>query len=346
MGDLFETLLEGGFIWKIVGFLLLVCIVVSIFKKGSKQSGSGEAPSAPSAHYEPVIGDGDKTEVEAGYYRYQEDNQIVIERTEEQKRIFEQYFVVKNIKTTTCDSDLQKKAGTVRLISNLLLIPGIILGIIGAIKMDDSKALLAVGIILAIVGIVLKFVASSFKKRFEESIKVTVAPKKLMSDAEFEGLVKAKIDAMNVAQLGLERLGLDAEQVREINPIVLSDKVIKNTSLTVRNKNNNSLHSSTQHVTYLYFTDEQLFVYKIQFDMCCNMQEEWASEFFYKDICDVSSYTRKNVLKAEGFEFEYSTVSFEIIATNSKIGFDLDGDNENVDSIQAMKQKIRDKKSQ
>ena len=131
-----------------------------------------------------------------------------------------------------------------------------------------------------------------------------------------------------------------------INKMNDYDKVIKNTSLTVRNKNNNSLHSSTQHVTYLYFTDEQLFVYKIQFDMCCNMQEEWASEFFYKDICDVSSYTRKNVLKAEDFEFEYSTVSFEIIATNSKIGFDLDGDNENVDSIQAMKQKIRDKKSQ
>ena len=48
------------------------------------------------------IGDVDKTEVVSGYYRYQDDDQIVIKRTDEQQRIFEEYFVVRNIKTTTC----------------------------------------------------------------------------------------------------------------------------------------------------------------------------------------------------------------------------------------------------
>ena len=348
--DFLEKIFEGGSIWTVVIILAVVCIVVSIVKKSTKQSGSNNVSSNTYSNGvsdnsdDPVIGEGDKTEVQAGYYRYQDDNQIVIERTEEQKRILNEYFIVRNVKTTTCDSSLRKKAKLTKIISNLLLFPGIVLGVIGYFKED--KGFLAIGIIAALVGIILKFVASSFNKRFEESINVTVAPKKLMTDAEFEKLVDEKIKAMNVAQLGLEKLGLDIEQIKEINPIVLKDKVINNSSLTVRNKKNNSVHSSTQHVTYLYFTDEQLFVYKIQFDMCCNMQEEWASEFFYKDICDVSSYTRKNVLKAENVEYEYSLVSFEIIATNSKIGFDLDGANENVDSIQAMKQKIREKKSQ
>lgn len=290
------------------------------------------------------IGEVDKVERENGHYRYQDDKQVVIKRNEEQQRIKDEYFVVKNIETTTCDSSLKKKAKKFKVASSVMLWIGIILGAIGII--GDKTTLLVIGIISVIASIVCKIVNSKLLKKFQESIKVTVAPKKLMTDAEYEELVAKRIEAMNIGQVSLDKLGLDPDQVKEIQPIILKDKVIKDHSFRVKNKENGSLHSSTQHVTYLYFTDEQLFVYKIVFDMCCNMQEEWASEFFYKDICDVSSYTTKNVLAIDDFKFEYSTVSFEIIASNSKIGFDVDGDNENVGSIQAMKQKIRERKAQ
>lgn len=290
------------------------------------------------------IGEVDKVEREKGYYRYQNDNQVVIKRNEEQQRIKDEYFVVKNIETTTCDSLLKKKAKKIKAASSAMLWIGIILGAIGII--GDKTALLVIGIISVGASIVCRIVNSKLLKKFQDSIKVTVAPKKLMTDAEYEELVAKRIEAMNIGQVSLDKLGLDPDQVKEIQPIILKDKVIKDHSFRVKNKENGSLHSSTQHVTYLYFTDEQLFVYKIVFDMCCNMQEEWASEFFYKDICDVSSYTTKNVLAIDDFKFEYSTVSFEIIASNSKIGFDIDGDNENVGSIQAMKQKIRERKAQ
>lgn len=290
------------------------------------------------------IGEVDKVEREKGYYRYQNDNQVVIKRNEEQQRIKDEYFVVKNIETTTCDSLLKKKAKKIKAASSAMLWIGIILGAIGII--GDKTALLVIGIMSVVASIVCRIVNSKLLKKFQDSIKVTVAPKKLMTDAEYEELVAKRIEAMNIGQVSLDKLGLDPDQVKEIQPIILKDKVIKDHSFRVKNKENGSLHSSTQHVTYLYFTDEQLFVYKIVFDMCCNMQEEWASEFFYKDICDVSSYTTKNVLAIDDFKFEYSTVSFEIIASNSKIGFDIDGDNENVGSIQAMKQKIRERKAQ
>ena len=340
MEKLFEMLGENP-IWIFVIILAVVCIIVSsVKKKNPQQNANNKGVNAPAAN----IGDVDKTEVVSGYYRYQDDDQIVIKRSDEQQRIFEQYFVVKNIKTTTCDSSLKKKAKTISTVSNVLLWPGIILGAIGLI--GDKKALLVIGIIAVVSSIICRIVGSNTLKKFNDSIKVTVAPKKLMNDEEYEKLVDEKIESMNIAQLGLDRLGLDPDQVSDIHPIVLRDKVINENSLTVRNKEDRTVHSSTQHVTYLYFTDEQLFVYKIQFDMCCNMQDEWASEFFYKDICDVSSKTSRNVLKGDGFEFEYSTVSFNIIASNSQIGFDLDGDNENIGSIQAMKNKIREKKSQ
>ena len=367
MEKLFEMLGENP-IWIVVIILAVVCIIVSSTKKKNPQQNNGNGTSVGGNGTAGVntensnIGDMDKTEVVFGYYRYQDDDQIVIKRTNEQQRIFEEYFVVKNIKTTICESALKKKAKTLKIVFHILLWPGIILGAIGffgdktelgAIATGQNieaivfkTALGVIGVLAVIAAIVCKIWSSQTMKKFNASIKVSVAPKKLMTDEEFEQLVDAKIEAMNIAQLGLDKLGLDPDQVKEIHPIVLRDKVIDETSLTVRNKEDHSVHSSTQHVTYLYFTDEQLFVYKIQFDMCCNMQEEWASEFFYKDICDVSSYTSRNVLKADDLEFEYSTISFNIIASNSQIGFDLDGDNENVGSIQAMKQKIREKKAQ
>ena len=325
----------------IVGICLLLMIVLFIVTPKKRKQNNNQRNSGA---VDDEIGDKDKVESVSGYYRYQDDEQIVIKRTPEQQRIFEEYFVVKNYKTVTCDQSLKKKAKKINLISNFLLVPGIVLMPVGLI-ISDVRPLAFIGIAGVVISIILKILASKTMKKFEASIKVKVAPKKLMTDAEFEKLVDEKIESMDIVQLGLDKLGLDAWQVKAIHPIVFRDKVIKKNSFTVKNPDDHSVHSSTQYVTYLYFTDEQVYMYKIQFDMCCNAQEEWTSEIYYSDICDISSYTVRNVLKDGKFEFEYSTVSFNIITANSQLSFSLDGDNENIDSIQAMKKKIREKKS-
>lgn len=344
--------MEGLFenpIWIVVIVLGIICLLVANKNKKTQQNGgnaanagatgSNAAPSAP-----PQIGEVDKVEEECGWYRTQKDNQVVIKRTDLQQRIVDEYFIVRNIKTTTCDSSLKKLADKLAIAAKVLLIGGAILAVIGLTS--SNKKLLTVGIVAIAGWLICKIVSKQKMKAFEKSIKATKAPKKLMSDAEFESLVQKKIEEMNIEQLGLERLGLDPDQVKEIRPIVLQDKVVADHSFRVYGEDDHSLHSSTQHVTYLYFTDEQLFVYKIQFDMCCNMQDEWAHEFFYTDICDIQSHTYKNILKFDKFEYEYSSVAFAIISSNSEIGFEIDGDNENVGSIQAMKQKIRERKAQ
>lgn len=341
MDEILRFLSENP-IWLFAIILGVVCIFASKFKKNNDENDDDNENSDNVKKNETALSD--KTVVPVGYYRYQEDKQIVIERTAEQKRIFEEYFVVRNYKTTTCDSSKKKIANMLKTASNFMIWPGVAMAIAGFA--GNIVALGAAGLGVALVGVGCFIGNHIFNKQFEDGIKVKVAPKQLLTDAEYEQLVNAKIEEMNIAELGLEKLGLDPDQVKEINPIVIRDKVINDNSLTVRNKQDNSIHSSTQHVTYLYFTDEQLFVYKIQFDMCCNMQYEWASEFFYKDICDISTHTSRNVLTLDDFKFEYSTVTFNIIASNSKIGFVLDGNNENIGSIQAMKHKIREKKAQ
>ncbi len=297
-----------------------------------------------------------------GYYRYQEDNQIVICRSPEQQRVFDEYFVVKNYRTATCDSKLWKYANLFKIIGIVASIVGVLVMIVslvlGGTSSRDGISQVAessssggpnVGLILggavAVCGIVSLVVSAVFKKKFKDSIHVSVAPNALLSDAEYEALVLKKAEEMDIAHLGLQKLGLTEDQVREIQPIVLSGKVVKDFSLTVYNKDTHAYHSSTHYVTYLYFTDDQLFVYKVRFDMCCNMQDEWTSEFFYRDICDVSSHTYRNVLTLENYQFEYSTMSFTIITTNSSISFEMDAADHNVESIQAMKRKIREKKN-
>lgn len=266
--------------------------------------------------------------VNNNYYRWQPDNQIVLERTPQQKRIVDEYFIIKNIKTTVDKKPLLA-------ISILGFAAGVILLLIGLIK--GVKPCIVIGVIALVLGV-------AFAIAYAKTKKTTVRPSTVMTDAEYEKLVRERIQELKVQELGLEKLGLDSEQVKEIKPIIFSGKVIDGTSLVVDSEETHKLYSSTQYVTLLYFTDEQLFIYKIQFDMCCNMQKEWTNELFYVDICDVSSKTENNILAIGTEKIEYSSLNVSIVATNSEMSFSLDGTKERLASIQAMKQKIREKK--
>ena len=350
LGDLFEMIIESP-LWVTVISLLIVSVIVS--KISNKKAQQNNVSRGNGISISEELGDKDEMVKPKGWYRTQNVSQPVVKRTEEQQRIVDEYFIVRKYETTTCVSAYKKKYKRINPIANIIILIGLVVSCVSFIKVDFNfedawgSSWFVIGLFVILGGVICKSVAKSYKNKFDESIKSTTAPKKVMTDEEYEKLVDEKIETMDIAQLGLDRLGLDSDQVKEIHPIVIRDKVIDNDySFTVYNENDYSVHSSTQHVTYLYFTDEQLFVYKIQFDMCCNVQDEWAHEFFYKDICDIQSYTYKNILKFDKFEHEYSSVAFSIISTNSKIGFEIDGDNENVGSIQAMKQKIREKKYQ
>ena len=268
--------------------------------------------------------EGDVKDPGIRYYRYQPDRQPVIQRTEEQKRIFSEYFVVKNA-----------------IVAHpILIILGFIFIIAGAFMagftLKNINTVFWAGLGLIALGAVASIFFFKTRK---------CKPEKLMSSKEYEELVDRKLEELNVPKLGMERLGLDPDEVREIAPVMLRDKSLTKTSLKVYDQEDGTLHSSTQYVIMLYFTDEQLLVYKIEFDMCCNQQTEWTSEFFYKDICDVSVHASENVLSVGGTSFNYGTVDFEVITANSKVGFVMNGKNPEVNSVRAMRQKIRERKA-
>lgn len=296
---------------------------------------------------------------EDGYYRWQRDKQkkATIKRTPEQQQIVDEYFIIKNYSTTTANSTLLALKFVFQVAFWLFLA----IMVITAVTAEFNSTYL----IIAIVSFIVSKIAEHFYKK---SVNTVTAPKKVMTDEEYEALVRQKIEDMNVKEMGLNRLGLDPDQVAEIQPIVFRDKTRTDESLVVYNDKKGKLYSSTQYVFYLFFTDDQLLVYKFQFDMCCNLKDEWTSEFFYKDICDVSSHTSTNIvtvgsdsgnknagetnklgaeknMNARAKQIEYSELEFTIIASNSSIGFTMDASKERLESVQAMKQKIREKKA-
>ncbi len=314
------------------------------FKMGNNASGVGNKKPVGNTPFD-MYGAQSKVVVPNGYYRYQPDEQPVLERSGAQQRIVDEFFIIQNWKTTTCDPSLKTTAKTFNVLKVLAWIIGAFLSVISIIREGfEMEPLLVCGLIFLAMGVIFWILYKVYRKRFEQSIKHVTEPKRVLSNEEYMELVRQRIEAMDVVSLGMERLGIDPEQVKEVSPIILTDKVVADMSLRYFDNATATLYSSTHHVTLLYFTDEELFVYKLQFDMCCDKQEEWASEFFYQDICDVSSYVVRNIVNEGSYRYEYSAVSFEVIASNSKIGFTIDGDNENISSIQAMKQKVRARK--
>ncbi len=258
------------------------------------------------------------------YYRYQDDKQKVIERTPEQKKIFDEYFVIKN--------DITKKKPLL-LISLALFLIGMVFLILFFAKLNTTF------LIFGIIGLFIGFIFSVIYNKM-----VNIYPKKIMSHEEYEKLVDKKIESLKVKDLALSKLNLDPEQVSEIEPIIIRNKVVTDTSLIVYDAKNKLVHSSTNFVAVLYFTDTQVLTYKIQFDMCCNEKEEWSSELFYQDICDVSSLQESNIITCGKDKFEYNFVNVNIISINSSISFALNNAQSHNSKIQAMRQKIRDKK--
>lgn len=294
------------------------------------------------------------------YYRYQQDKQKVIRRTDEQKRIVNEYFIVKN----------KPKYNLILIILGVvaLLVGIILLGCgMGAnrlsigrgdsgypdlsdfgydldygseqknpTKATNSTALIVAGVILALGGGVCLII---MKKT------VKYLPAKVMTDEEYEALVDKRIEGMDIKQMGLDQLGIDADEIKDVTPLVFQDNAFTPESLHVFNPQTNKVHSSTKSVTYVYFTDKQLLTYTVTFDMCCNAQTEESNELFYHDVCDVASKISKNVMDTGSEKFEYCSITFSVISTNASISVSMGGDNERLNSVQAMKQKIRERKA-
>ena len=166
---------------------------------------------------------------------------------------------------------------------------------------------------------------------------------KNMSDDEYSAMVVKKRDSLNLRQKALNKIGLDEEEVSEIPPAVFEGYVFKNAF--AKKRANGNWVSSAYQVAWLFFSSTQIYIYRYTFNMDEDKKQESTDEFFYKDVTSFSTSSETETAHGLGDEkFEVESNKFKMVVPGDKIFVSMDGVSNSEDIIQAMKQKLREKK--
>ena len=183
--------------------------------------------------------------------------------------------------------------------------------------------------------------------------------KKWMTDQEFAKLVEKKLEALKLKDKALGRIGLDIDEVSEIPPVnfvdfVMEDAYVKKTEF-------GDYVSNYIQSTWIFFSSTQVYLYIYTFWLDRDKKKEETFEYFYKDITAMSTSFRESRTKSvltykKGGCFGRQKVSlanteiiettnFQIIVPGDKLWVSMKGTEQNETCVQAMKQKLREKKN-
>lgn len=116
----------------------------------------------------------------------------------------------------------------------------------------------------------------------------------LLTDSEYD---KMMYDMSRVKDRALRKLGITIESVMEIEPVCFQNYNI-GSSVLATGRGDMWVGSAYQ-VTWLFFSDRQVFYYQYNFSSTDNDENEITEEYFYKDIIGFSTSTERT--EAHGF---------------------------------------------
>lgn len=179
--------------------------------------------------------------------------------------------------------------------------------------------------------------------------------KKSMSDAEYDAMVMKKVQALNLREKAMNKLGIDEDQVKEVEPIHFESWLFDTGRTYAKLGKDRLWRSSAYQVTWLFFSSEQVYFYQYTMNMDEEGKKEQTDEYFYKDITNFSAASEsveKEVLvktSCKGKEtYEKRVVDtnlFRITVPGDKISCAMDQNEYTETAIQGMKAKLREKKS-
>ena len=181
------------------------------------------------------------------------------------------------------------------------------------------------------------------KKVIEYFCKQEGCLSKNMTDDEYMQLVFRKRDSMNFRAKALSKIGLDEEEVNEIPPAMFQGFVYKNAYAKKRAKG--QWVSSAYQVAWVFFSSTQVYIYRHTFNMDEDKKNESTDEFFYKDVTSFSTSSVTETAHGLGDKkFEVESNKFSMVVPGDKLYVSMDGVADSESIIQAMKQKLREKK--
>ncbi len=176
-----------------------------------------------------------------------------------------------------------------------------------------------------------------------------------MSDQEYDDMLQAKLKTMDIKQKALNKIGLDESQVNEIEPVHFEGYLFDDKKAYARLGKDRLWRSSAYQVTWIFFSDSQVFVYQYTFNMDEDGKKEATEEYFYKDITNFSTSSdsvEKEVVdkvsctgKTTYIRKSVDNDRFALIVPGDKFYCSMEQSEYTERAIQGMKAKLREKKS-
>ena len=167
----------------------------------------------------------------------------------------------------------------------------------------------------------------------------------VMSDDEYSSLVKSTRDSLRLREKALSKIGLDEDELKEVPPACLEGYVFE--KAWAKQKAGGKWVSSSYQVAWIFCSATQIYIYRCTFCLDESKKAESTDEFFYKDVTSVSTSSDYETVKnknKDGKEMEVESHKFVMVVPGDKLYVSLDGVDNAESIIQAMKQKLREKK--
>jgi len=170
--------------------------------------------------------------------------------------------------------------------------------------------------------------------------------RKKWTDAEYDAYVAKVIP--DLKQRGMDRIGLDEDQLKEIEPVHFENFLFETDSYQKKGADN-LWRSSKYEVTWLFFSDTQVYLYQKSIYLDKDNVKERTEEYFYKDITNFSTVSEsKKVSVKDGKgnvqKFDLDTTQFKLVVPGDSFLCAMEQNDYTERAIQGMKAKLREKK--
>ena len=175
--------------------------------------------------------------------------------------------------------------------------------------------------------------------------------KKPITDDEYDAMVQKVINSENWKQKALDKIGLDEDQLKEIEPVHFEGFVFNNDTFSKKSDQSDLWCSSRYQISWLFFSANQLYLYQYTFNMDGFDKNEQTMEYFYKDVTNFtqSSDTEEtNVWDRDAKKFVKEKITsnrFMVVVPGDKFYCSLKQSGDTERAIQGMKALLREKKN-
>ena len=111
-----------------------------------------------------------------------------------------------------------------------------------------------------------------------------------MTAQQYEEKVQARLQGLNTKQMALKKLGIDEEEVQEIEPVSFEGYQFTDRSDNLAARASTTKWVSSDYmISWLFFGEKELFIYQYSFSMISDSKKENTMQYFYQDVTNFAA---------------------------------------------------------